>query len=53
MTSTYQSYIRQLPPSATLIMNEQGQKFVKEGKTIYRFGFGQSLFIHHKPLSTR
>ena len=44
MTSTYQSYIRQLPPSATLIMNEQGQKFVKEGKTIYRFGFGQSPF---------
>ena len=44
MSQDIVAYIRHLPPSATLIMNEQGQRFIKEGKTVYRFGFGQSPF---------
>lgn len=31
-------------PSATLVINELSAKLAKEGKTIYRFGFGQSPF---------
>lgn len=36
--------IKNLIPSSTLRMNELSQKMEKEGKTIYKLGFGQSPF---------
>ncbi len=36
--------IRDLKKSATLAINEQSQRLLQEGKTIYRLGFGQSPF---------
>lgn len=50
MSQTLKPFIRKLPPSATLIMNEQGQRFLKEGKKLYRFGFGQSPFYPPQPI---
>ena len=36
--------IEHLKPSSTLLMNEESRKLEKEGKKIFRFGFGQSPF---------
>lgn len=42
--------IRDLKKSATLAINEQSQRLQKEGKTIYRLGFGQSPFPVPEPV---
>ena len=36
--------IKNLKPSSTLLMNEESKKLEKEGKQIFKFGFGQSPF---------
>ena len=36
--------IAKLKPSSTLTLNEKSKKLISEGKTIYKFGFGQSPF---------
>jgi len=36
--------IRNLKPSSTLLINEESKKLEKEGKKIFKFGFGQSPF---------
>ena len=36
--------IKNLKPSSTLLINEKSNKLLKEGKKIYKFGFGQSPF---------
>ena len=36
--------IKNLKPSSTLLMNEETKKLEKEGKQIFKFGFGQSPF---------
>ena len=37
-------HLNKLKRSATLAINERSDKLANEGKTIYRFGFGQSPF---------
>ena len=36
--------ILKLKESSTLAINERSSKLIREGKKIYRFGFGQSPF---------
>jgi aspartate aminotransferase len=36
--------LRHTRPSATLLINEHCQKLIREGKKVYRLGFGQSPF---------
>ena len=36
--------IKNLKPSSTLLINEESQRLEKEGKKIFKFGFGQSPF---------
>ena len=36
--------IQNLKPSSTLLINEESKKLEKEGKEIFKFGFGQSPF---------
>jgi len=36
--------IKNLKPSSTLLINEESKKLEKEGKKIFKFGFGQSPF---------
>ena len=36
--------ITNLKPSATLAINEKVKKFLKDGKKVFNFGFGQSPF---------
>ena len=36
--------IKNLKPSSTLLINEKSNKLEKEGKEIFKFGFGQSPF---------
>ena len=36
--------IKNLKPSSTLLINEKSNKLEKEGKKIFKFGFGQSPF---------
>ena len=36
--------INKLKPSATLAINEESNRLKKNGKKIYKFGFGQSPF---------
>ena len=36
--------IKNLKPSSTLLINEESKKLEKEGKQIFKFGFGQSPF---------
>jgi len=36
--------IKKLKPSATLAINEESNRLIKEGKKVYKFGFGQSPF---------
>tara|TARA_B100000959_G_scaffold48776_1_gene50166 strand:+ start:146 stop:1372 length:1227 start_codon:yes stop_codon:yes gene_type:complete len=36
--------IKNLKPSSTLLINEESRKLEKEGKKIFKFGFGQSPF---------
>ena len=44
MNKFVKSQIRILKPSATLAINEESNRLKKEGKKIYKFGFGQSPF---------
>jgi len=36
--------VKNLKPSSTLLINEESRKLEKEGKKIFKFGFGQSPF---------
>ena len=36
--------VKDLKPSSTLAMNEISKTLEEQGKTIYKFGFGQSPF---------
>ena len=36
--------VQHLKPSATLLINERSQKLIKQGKKVYKLGFGQSPF---------
>ena len=38
------SYLSDLQPSSTLVINEETKKMQQEGKKIFKFGFGQSPF---------
>jgi len=44
MVSKVKKNILKLKESATLAINEKSKKLIKNGKKIYRFGFGQSPF---------
>ena len=44
MNKIIKDQISQLKPSATLAINEESNRLEKEGKKIYKFGFGQSPF---------
>jgi len=44
MNKFVKDQIRQLKPSATLAINEESNRLKKNGKKIYKFGFGQSPF---------
>ena len=44
MNKIIKDQIAKLKPSATLAINEESNKLKKEGKKIYKFGFGQSPF---------
>jgi len=45
------SKLRQVKPSATLVINELSTKMFNDGIDVYRFGFGQSPFPVPKVLS--
>ena len=36
--------IKKIKPSSTLLINEKSNKLEREGKKIFKFGFGQSPF---------
>ena len=44
MNKFIKDQIGQLKPSATLAINEESNRLKKDGKKIYKFGFGQSPF---------
>ena len=44
MNKILKNQIEKLKPSATLAINEESKRLEKNGKKIYRFGFGQSPF---------
>jgi len=44
MNKIIKEQIDRLKPSATLAINEESNKLKKEGKKVYKFGFGQSPF---------
>ena len=44
MVSKVKKNILKLKESATLAINEKSKRLIKNGKKIYRFGFGQSPF---------
>ena len=44
MNKNIKEQISKLKPSATLAINEESNRLQKEGKKIYKFGFGQSPF---------
>ena len=44
MNKIIKDQISQLKPSATLAINEESNKLIKNGKKVYKFGFGQSPF---------
>jgi len=44
MNQKLRKHLSQLERSATLALNERSAEMVMEGKTVYRFGFGQSPF---------
>jgi len=44
MNRAIKEQIKLLKPSATLAINEESNKLKKEGKKVYKFGFGQSPF---------
>ena len=44
MNKFIKNQINKLKPSATLAINEESNRLKKNGKKIYKFGFGQSPF---------
>ena len=44
MNKIIKDQIDRLKPSVTLAINEESNKLKKEGKKVYKFGFGQSPF---------
>jgi len=44
MIQNPKTHLNKLKRSATFAINERSDKLANEGKTIYRFGFGQSPF---------
>ena len=38
------SYLTNLKPSSTLVINEQSKEMERQGKEVIKFGFGQSPF---------
>ena len=44
MNKFIKNQITKLKPSATLAINEESNRLKKNGKKIYKFGFGQSPF---------
>jgi Aspartate/tyrosine/aromatic aminotransferase len=44
MSEFIKDQINELKPSATLAINEECNRMKKEGKKVYKFGFGQSPF---------
>ena len=44
MNKIIKDQISKLKPSATLAINEESNKLIKNGKKVYKFGFGQSPF---------
>ena len=44
MNKIIKDQIDRLKPSATLAINEESNKLIKNGKKVYKFGFGQSPF---------
>ena len=44
MSKFIKDQISKLKPSATLAINEESNRLKKNGKKIYKFGFGQSPF---------
>ena len=44
MNKFIKNQIRSLKPSATLAINEESNRLKKDGKKIFKFGFGQSPF---------
>ena len=44
MNNLIKKHILKLKPSSTLAINEKSKALLKEGKKVYRFGFGQSPF---------
>ena len=50
MNKIIKNQINQLKPSATLAINEESNRLKKNGKKIYKFGFGQSPFPIPEPV---
>ena len=50
MNKIIKDQINELKPSATLAINEESNRLKKEGKKIYKFGFGQSPFPIPEPV---
>jgi len=44
MSKLVKDELKLLKPSATLAINEECNRLIKEGKKVYKFGFGQSPF---------
>jgi aspartate aminotransferase len=44
MSKKIKDQIAKLKPSATLVINEESERLKKNGKKVYKFGFGQSPF---------
>ncbi len=44
ISTSIDSYVCQIPPSGTLLINEQSRRLESEGKRVYKLGFGQSPF---------
>ena len=50
MNKIIKDSINKLKPSATLAINEESNRLKKQGKKIYKFGFGQSPFPIPEPI---
>lgn len=46
-------FLRQVEKSQTLLLNEQSRRLQREGRNIYKFGFGQSPFLPPQPVIER
>lgn len=46
-------HLKKVEKSQTLLLNEQSRRLQREGRNIYKFGFGQSPFLPPKPVIER